>query len=183
MAGSADGQPVIIRELGGELRTVTLEGPDLPERGLEVGVSLRQTTTRYPNGATSVQLHGSEEEPIELRCTFSDSLTGIDEGAISQVETLRSILLGQQPVEFSWGALLVRRGYLLRVTPRYVRESLIECAIEVLPVESDEPFYLATPYQRTTASDVTSWMDLLSDALDAANTAAALWTGAAAVFT
>lgn len=167
MSGTADGQPVVLRELGGQYRTVELAGSDMPERGMEAPVSLRAVHSRYPGGKVTTQILGVEEGEITLKCRFNDRLTSLDEGAIAQSETLRSILLGQQPVELTWGILLTRRGYLTKVTPRYERESLIGCEIAFLPVEADEAFYVTTPMGAPSAKAVLDLLDLLDAILDA----------------
>jgi len=181
-ATAADGQPVTIREMGGEGRTVTLEGPDLPDRGIEAPLALREVTTRYPSGRTSVQMLGVEEEPVVLKCTFNDVLTGLGGGALNQVATLRSILCAQGLVELAWGTAIVRRGYLKRVTPSYRRESLIGCTIEFTPTEADETFYSTAPLQPVTASTALNLLDLVTRALSLLNTAASYSNAAQALF-
>jgi hypothetical protein len=174
MAGKADGMPVILRELSGARREMVLDGPDLPEKGLEAPISLRAVHSRYPGGKVTSQILGVEEGEIVLRCRFNDVLTALDEGAIQQVETLRGILVGQAACELSWGSLLVRRGFLTKVAPKYERESVIGCEITFLPTEADEAFYTAVPMPIIEASSVLSFLDALDAALDATEEIAAL---------
>lgn len=182
MSGLADGQPVVITELTGQGRSVTLEGPDLPERGMEAPVSLRERTTRYPSGRASVQMLGVEEEPVVLKCLFNDVWSGLDGGAAELVSTLRSILCAQGLVSLEWGQLLVRRGYLKRITPAYRMESLIGCTIEFQPTEADEAIYTSTPFQPTTAAGALNLLDLVTQAITLLNTATSYSNAAQALF-
>jgi len=179
MSGSADGRPVTIRELEGDLRSVTLEGPDLPDQGVEAPVSMRMVRTRYPGSSgVSTQILGIEEGDIELRCFFNDALTLLDEGAIGQVETLRGLVQGGAWCELAWGTLLVRRGYVTKVVPSYHRESMIGCIITFAPDEADEVFYLAIQQPKVSLEQIMAasdaalrLLDLLDDAIAIANLA------------
>jgi len=178
---------VFLAELEGQGRLVELAGADLPEQGLEAGVELRASVTRYPSqGRTSVQLMGVEEREITLRLALNDALTGLDGGALSMVSTLRSMLLAQGLVELQWGPSgesgggLIRRGYLKAVRPSYRMRSLIGCEVVFLPTEAKETYYTATPSTSPTASDVSTLLLALDklrsevdDAIAIANLASA----------
>lgn len=175
----AAGEPVTIRELEGDLRTVTLEGPDLPEQGVEAPVSMRMVRTRYPGSSgVSTQIMGIEEGDIELRCTFNDALTYVSDGALAQIATLRGLVTGGAWCELAWGTTLVRRGFVSKVVPRYQRESLIGCIITFAPDEADEAVYMAIPQPVVSLEQIIASMqssirllDLLDDAIAIANLA------------
>jgi hypothetical protein len=142
----ANGQPVVIRELEGDRRTVLLQDADMPDQGIDVAGELREVSTEYPGSSRrSTQIMGTSEQPIELKGRLLDSLMGIDGHAISMMTALRKVYLGQRYCELAWGSTLVRRGYLKRASFRVIRDGDIEYQLTFNPDEADEAEVIAVP--------------------------------------
>jgi len=179
----ADGQPVIIRELEGDRRTLILEGSDVPERGIDVGGTLRKVSTEYPGASRrSTQIMGTSEQPIELRGRFSDTLSGVSGGALDRMHALRRMWLGQRYCELSWGTTLVRRGYIESVTHRIIRDGDIDYKLTFSVDEADEAEVIAvasTP--AVSARDTSTAIDKALEVVDAIDTQLAVITAVDAV--
>lgn len=159
----ADAYPVVLEELEGQRRRVVLEASALPFQGVDAGVSQRLVRTHYPGASrASVQVMGTEENEVVLSGRLSDVLLGEAGGAEALVGKLRELVLGQRPIQLTWGAL-VRRGFLQRFTPRYSRRDLVGYEISFLPDEADDAVVVGVPYQATTPTDVLTLLDLLRD--------------------
>jgi len=167
MSELADGQPLTLRDLTTG-KEITLEGAALPLRNVAAGAKLRHTTTWYP-GATiaSVQVHGIEEETIQLEGDWRDTLLGLEDGAAALVAAARSMLLAQHRVEMTWGTLVVRRGMILRFAPKYQGQAVIGWAIEFMPTETDEPESVITKEFPPTPETAVAWWEVVDAILDA----------------
>lgn len=169
-----DVYPVILEELEGQRRRVTLEASALPFQGVEAGVSQRLVKTYYP-GTTraSVQVMGTEEGDVVLTGRLSDVLLGEAGGAEALVAKLRALVVGQRPVQLTWGAV-VRRGFVQSFVPNYSRRDSVGYEITFSPDEADDAAVVAVPYQATTATDVLSILDLLREVESAMDEAIAV---------
>jgi len=89
----ADGEPVILRELGGRQREIVLEGAALPERGIASGVKQRLVKSHYPGSRkASVQMLGTSEDDIRITGRWDDM------SPFSVDEALDPEVLAAQPV-------------------------------------------------------------------------------------
>jgi len=167
----ADGLPVIVRELEGQGREVVLEGSTLPQRGVDVGARLRTVRTHYPGSRrASTQVLGTEEQDIQLQGQLRDVWTGLQGGALSQMQALRDLYLGQRYCELSWGETLVRRGYLKEASFSLVRAEDIGYRLVFEVSEADEAEVVApTEYEETTPEDVSLALAALLAATDNIN--------------
>jgi len=181
----ADGMPVLITELTGDTITLLLDGTDLPERGIEVAGDLRSQATWYPGAsAASTQIMGTSEADITLQGHWRDVWAGIDGWAAFQVESARGMWLRQSYCELSWGSLLVRRGYIKRVVVRIDTERDIAYEIVFQVVEADEADVVTSDsaaIELTTSFELSDLLDLLGDAMDLVNSAAAYSNAAQAI--
>lgn len=183
----AEGVPVVLREIAPPFRSLTLEGADLPEQGVEAGAELRVHTTRYPGGrGASAQVLGVTEGDIRLRGVFRDSDAGLQGWAMAQSSAARALLLGGGLVELSWGDALVRRGLVKSYTPSYNRVNDIAYELVFEVHEADEAAAIVLPLPPSPPdndSALAALLDALSLAADAAIIAVAVVNAVTAVAT
>jgi hypothetical protein len=162
-----EGVPVVLREIAPPFRSLTLEGADLPEQGVEAGAELRVHTTRYPGGRGA-----------------SDA--GLQGWAMAQSSAARALLLGGGLVELSWGDALVRRGLVKGYTPSYNRVNDIAYELVFEVHEADEAAAIVLPLPPSPPdndSALAALLDALSLAADAAIIAVAVVNAVTAVAT
>lgn len=184
MADEDVGLPVLIQELEGARRVLRLEDHDLPERGVEIGGELRSVVTWYPGRSNaSVQVMGTQEEPITLEGWFRDGDAMIDGHAMERYQAGRNIWLGQRLCQLEWGDL-VRRGRIKSFTGIFDGRADVRYRLVFQVEEADEAVIVTRAVIAEPAPSGFSLAALL-DALDAlaeaANTAAALANAAQAV--
>lgn len=80
---------------------LVLDGADLPPE-LPEGWKLRKTVTRYAGDHASVQVHGRELMPVELRGDFDDVEFGSLNHTANQVATLRAMTVAGGLVRMEW---------------------------------------------------------------------------------
>lgn len=151
----ADGDPILIFEVGGEGR-LELAGADLPERGVEMGTTMRLVATRYPGrSVASTQVMGTEERQLSLRGVFSDVLGGASGHALAQAQRARALVDGQRLCELQWGTTVVRRGYVREFVPSVERQSLIRYTLTFEVTATDQAEQVTVePFATPTTSDV-----------------------------
>jgi hypothetical protein len=173
----ADGDPVLLEELEGDRRTLVLGGPDLPAV-LTQGASLRSVRTRYPgNGRVSTQILGTEEDDIEVEGQFRDAWVAQTGWASAQYATLIALFRGRRLIQLAWGTSLVVRGYIGRVSRTIERDAVVGYRLTFQADEADDPAAVApVPQRQPQSREVRSALDLLSDALDVAESAARVLT-------
>ena len=187
---------ITLSEVEGSL-TVTLESSTLPERGVSVEVRQRAKVTWYPGASTaSVQLFGTQEEPITFRGRLRDTWLETTNGALDITARLRALVLGQQLVELVWAETserdgkssevvpLTRRGYLTRLTPIYDRSADIAYEIEFTPTEADEAEVATAAAEGVplpSQFELSDLLDLVGDILEAAQTVSAVTNAAQAI--
>lgn len=161
------GDPVVLRELEGDLREVVLGDSKTPERGVEVGGQVRMASTMYP-GATgaSVQVMGTEEEPITVQGWLIDTWIGKAGGAGEAKAAIESLRLGQRYCQIQWGTDIDARGFVKRTKFRYNDPGRIRYEIEFMVVESGrvEQVQVRTPTEGET--DWTNAVDAVVTDLD-----------------
>jgi phage protein U len=166
----ADGVGIVLRELEGTGRQVFLEDSALPEQ-LQSATELRSKVTHYPgNSASSTQIMGTKDDDITLEGQFRDVWIGFDGGALSRMQALRALLLGQRFLELSWGSTFVRRGYLKRVEQTFKRAGDIGYRLTFQVDEADEA-QVITPvaFPQPTEADLAEYLkrlDLRVNGLD-----------------
>lgn len=169
-----DGAPVVLQELEGLLRTVSLQDAALPERGVEVGAKLRKVVNRYPgNDVPSVQILGHEEDPIVVKGSLNDVLMGLSGYARATSDALRQLFLGKRYVAFSWGDTIVRRGFIDDLKIIWDRDSLARYEITFLPMEAQEAVVIAAPFPtseipQTLLEEILAALDVLEAAAETA---------------
>lgn len=160
-----DGAPIILQELEGQLRTLTLDGAAMAERGLEVGAKLRKIVNRYPgNDVPSVQVLGHEEDPIVIKGSLNDSLMGLAGYARATANAMRELFLGKRYVAFSWGDTLVRRGMIDELKLIWDRDSLARYELTLLPLEAQEAVVIAVPFPAS--EQPAAFLEAIEAALD-----------------
>jgi len=83
-----------------------LIGPDLPhqeETNHRWGGKTRKSVTRYPGGETSVQVHGTEYDPVELQGIFDDGKWGEPGHALRMRNHITELLAAGQLVRLEYG--------------------------------------------------------------------------------
>ena len=153
----ADGDPIIFTELSGDNpRTVTLNGPDLPERPVQVGGSTRLVKTWYPGAEeASVQVMGTAEKPIPLRGVFNDVWTSLDGGALQKKSELEALRMRQRRLRMTWGTEIDVEGHLEEADFKFHQTSLIFYELLFMVALGDQPEAIAvTPFPRATESDL-----------------------------
>ncbi|MEL6347805.1 MAG: hypothetical protein AAFV53_32165 [Myxococcota bacterium] len=180
------GPAVVLRQLEGTGREIRLEETTLPERGVAAEAQLRAQMTWYPGaGTASVQLFGTQEQPIVFRGWLRDAWIGEQNGALALAQQLRDMLLSQGLVELSWGFSFRRRGYITRVRPTFDREADIQYEVEFSPTETDEASIIvqdAEALPLPSQASLADVLDVLSDALELAVTAATVTNAIQALF-
>lgn len=137
----ADGEPLVLRELGGQLREVVLEREALPEE-LPLGIRGRRVQTHYPGARrASVQRLGTSEATIQLAGMWDDVHLGVG-GTRALVFAIRALVQAQHRLELQWGDI-VRRGDIGAFDVRMRRDGLAEWELTFEPDESDDPEVLA----------------------------------------
>ncbi|WP_298516645.1 hypothetical protein [uncultured Nocardioides sp.] len=179
-----EGLPVLIQELEGARRVLRLEDHDLPERGVEIGGELRSVVTWYPGrSSASVQVMGTQEEPITLQGWFRDADALLDGHAMAAYQAGRDLWLGQRLCQFEWGDL-VRRGRIKKFHGTFDGTKDVRYTLVFQVEEADEAVIVTRAIIAEPAPSGFSLAALL-DALDAIsealNTAAALSNAAQAV--
>lgn len=180
----ADGMPVLITELTGDKKTLILDATDLPERGIEVAGDLRSQATWYPGASSaSTQIMGTSEADISLHGRWRD-VWAVEGWAAYQTEAARGMWLRQAYCELSWGSFLVRRGYIKRVMARIDTERDVSYEIVFQVAEADEMDAVigsSAAIKLTTSFELSDILDLLGDAMDLVNDAAAYSNAAQAI--
>ena len=127
---AADGQPVILTQLGGDEISLTLEGVTLPEQGIEVGVKQRKTRSWLPGSSRPVtQVHGPEEEPITLTGYVRDEMAG--EGAALDIDAkLRRMTKDGYTVRLEYGDQWAKEGLLETYRPTIYADGYLRYRIE-----------------------------------------------------
>lgn len=187
---------ITLTEVEGSL-SVTLENSTLPERGVSVEVRQRSKVTWYPGATTaSVQLFGTQEEPITFRGRLRDTWLETTHGALDITAQLRALLLSQKLLELVWAESterdgkssevvpITRRGYLTRLTPIYDRGADIAYEIEFTPTEADEAEVATSAAEGVplpSQFELSDLLDLIGDALEAVQTVSAVTNGVQAI--
>ncbi len=162
------GQPLIISELDGEFRVLTLQRATMPRKGVDVGVKLRSVSTRYPGSSqASTQILGTEDMDITFEGTLRDVQMGRAGAALSDAALMESMCRAQRFCSLQWGTTVVRRGYLKEVVPRYHRENWIEYKIVFEVAESDEATVILKDFVPVDTSQ-SLWAKLVQGIDDAA---------------
>lgn len=131
---------LIIQELTGEKRSLTLKQRSLPYTSVSWAGNMRTNTTWYQgNPVATQQVLGPEEEPTTLEGTWKDRFI---RGTVEQVGFGREVAFATDLVDFmtelrtagqllqvSWGPE-TRRGILVMFDPRYLRLQDIEWTAE-----------------------------------------------------
>ena len=90
-------------------RSVELTGAALPHQGVEVGSELRRVRTLYPGQRrASVQVMGTDPQPITLTGRLHDRLLDGPGSALELVQELRALYHGRARVEVTFDAVHVR---------------------------------------------------------------------------
>lgn len=106
--------PIILKELGGDLRTVTLIESTLPRDGGEttLGVQVREKTTWYPGSAVpSQQVLGPQYQPIVFSGIFEDRKIGAPGAAFSLASLLEDMAEKGHELLFIYGPIIRRASW------------------------------------------------------------------------
>jgi phage protein U len=165
----ADGVGIVLRELEGTGRQVFLEDSALPEQ-LQVAVEVRSKVTHYPgNNEASTQMMGTKHDDIVLEGQFRDVWIGFDGGALSRMQSLRALAIGQRFVELSWGSTFVCRGFVKRVEQTFKRAGDIGYRLTFQVDEADEARVTPVAFPQPTEADLAEYLkrlDLRVNGLD-----------------
>ena len=122
----SDGSPVVIEQLGGSRLRLELQGADLPDQDVEVGVKQR-VKRWYLAGSPEPTTHvlGPQHDTVAMRGEFSDAATLTEGAALAQLRTLLRIVDEGAPVRVTWGDTWDRDGLLDSASGVYARSTLI----------------------------------------------------------
>ena len=171
-AASNDIAQLVLKDVatGAILVTLAEARGSMPEKGAEVAVGLRKVVNRYPgNSATSTQVMGSEDEPIEFNGWFRDAWLGgslgvaVEDGALELVDTMNRAVRAGKLVELAWGELLVRRGFVDKFVAIYHTRGAIKWRLTFEVSEADDADVIGTPtVQSATARDLTEILEWIT---------------------
>jgi hypothetical protein len=126
---------VIIRELTGSQRSVTLGGRALPNRSLPAGGELREKKTWYAgNNVATLQVLGAQDNDMQLRGIWNDRFIGgqVETNGFETPELARDVVAifdtlqrSGNALRFQWGEV-VRMGILAEFEPVWLREQDVE---------------------------------------------------------
>lgn len=163
---------ILIQEISGSGRIVSLGGRALPERPIGFGGRLREKKTWYAgNNVATLQVLGSEEMDMTIRGVWNDRFIA-DQVATSGFETpelarevvtiFHSLQRSGNALRFQWGDQ-VRMGILAEFEPTWLREQDVEWMMrwswfgrddqEVPRASLDEPPNSSELRQRTDEQD------------------------------
>ena len=112
LPSNADGNAVVIEELGGRERKLDLQGGNTPDRGVEVRDRIRVHKHTYAHGAVLLHETGRVHDPLTFRGKFLDKSDFVIGGSRVRARILHSIVLARERVRVSWGQNIVREGLL-----------------------------------------------------------------------
>lgn len=128
--------PWVIKQLGGDLKTLTLAGFDAPHGRprqkpiVKDGVKIRQKTVRYPgNSEVTRHIFGDMEDDWELSGRFSDRRSGSGYAA-EKVEFIKAFVRDAQKVAILWGNLIAVTAFITEFEP--AREASGEVAWRII---------------------------------------------------
>jgi len=175
-------QPMVLRDLSSGL-SVVLEGAALPARGLRAGVRQRTSVSRYPGASKgSLQVMGTEDQPIEMSGEWRDQHLGRGGGARELAAQFEALVRAQNIVELTWGDALVVRGLLEEFSPEWETEAELRWRARFLVVESEADTVASRAMPSTpSSSSMASILDLLGSLDDELLAATALSNSARAV--
>lgn len=123
--------PILIQELTGSQREVSLGGRALPERPLPAGGLLRHKKTWYPgSGVATLQVLGSEVSSTQFQGVWNDrfiggqvTTTGFETPELARelVTIFEQLRDSGNTLRFEWGPV-VRRGILAQFEPLWLRQ-------------------------------------------------------------
>lgn len=143
---AADDQPVVIAELAAPRATLILGGIDLPEPPVEVPTTQRAGQTWLP-GARVATAHvmGAQEGRITLRGRWHDDVARlVGDGPLVRLRQARGLLARGSLCRMVWGDVIVRRGRVVKVLPRFFRDKDIAYEV-VFEVDESLENYGAVP--------------------------------------
>lgn len=152
---NADGLPVIISTIGGEVEDLVLGGKDTPNTGVETTSELR-SQKRYYAGYNEATVHimGQKQIPIELegrlydRNDFrvaslstlaADSLNPLVGGPRLKAVFMQALFDAQVTCRLQWGQNIDVEGYITKLTLTNFRHNVIGYRIEFDPVQPFNP--------------------------------------------
>ena len=137
--------PVVITELAPPFRVLTFGGRNRP-KPIRVSGQQRSVQTWYPgSGKASVQVMGTEEDPIWLEGRWDDPFGTINpaQGAGVRIAVARGLMAGQSLCQLLWGPTIVRQGRVKRVEILYQRANRTEFRILFEVDQANEAIALA----------------------------------------
>ena len=140
-----DLQPVIIQELAPPFRTLTLGARSKP-KPIRVTGRQRAIQTWYPGSTkASVQVLGTQEEPIILEGRWDDPFGTINpaQGAGVRVGLARGLMQGQNLCQLLWGSVIIRQGRVVEVSELIQKKERREYRIVFEVDQANEPIALA----------------------------------------
>lgn len=144
-------------ESGAELR---LDGADLPEPPSDWGGQQRRTRTDYPNGESSIQVHGMQWTPLELNGTWHDGWTQTPGWAQEQKQAARAIMTAGRIVRLDYDQDSVWGTFDVDIKERDRAHVNYEITFE--PVWVDPPEYQAVMrFESTPGEDIAAVDDEL----------------------
>ncbi len=146
---AADNQPVVIAELSAPRASLVLDRVDIPEPPVAVPTTQRAGQTWLP-GARVATAHvmGVQEGRITLRGRWHDDVARlVGDGPLVRLRQARGLLARGNACRLVWGDVIVRRGRVVRVTPRFFRDKDIGYEL-VFEVDEALEDYGAVPPNR-----------------------------------
>lgn len=120
----ADGLPVLIAETRPPFGVLVYGGIDRPFPRVSVPTRLRRQQTWLPGNDVAVtHVLGIEHGDVDLEFRLhNDRARAIGAGPEFQVKQAQAMITRRNPALLIWGTTIVRRGFLVDVDPRFVRD-------------------------------------------------------------
>ena len=113
--------PVVIEQIAGERRRVTLGGAYLPNSGIRLGTTFRQVIVHPPSGGAPIrQKMGPVDNEFEIVGVLEDQPEDAEDGgAIERLATLEAMVHEGVDVRVTWGRRIDRLGVIVDFTPEW----------------------------------------------------------------
>lgn len=169
------GAPWVFAQLGGDKKTLTLQGWAAPfgrPRKAPVATTpleVREYVRRYPGSDVPTRhLFGTFWDDIELHGRWMDSDGGRG-FARTMTETVQSFIADQQPVQVTWGDTLSFKGLLKRIDPEWESPQHVAWKVRILVDTNDslhKPRIVPKPKSPSTVTNRLT--EIMSDAMQKA---------------
>lgn len=151
-----DGHSIVLRQRTGDKAEITLLGADMPDAGINVGVTQRVSRTWLPGAVAPIsQVLGPTQDDIKLKGRIRDDMSGTGAAIAFDIQ-MRKMASQGYSIDIEYGTAWSKSGLISSYNPSAHADGYLEYEITLMvDTTSDSQTSLAVaPWQKQTAGEL-----------------------------